>query len=64
MPDKIVTRENRDTHTDNNLLIGIGLAAVIALLLLFGARYFSNETVVTPPASTQAPATGNTAPQQ
>jgi hypothetical protein len=68
MPDKIVSRDTRDTrdaHTDNNVLIGIALAAVVALLLLFGARFFAGESDVnTAPPTTEAPATTNPQPAQ
>jgi flagellar basal body-associated protein FliL len=64
MPDRPVTRVNPEARTDNSLLIGIVLAAVVAVLLLLGATMFrssdeSADVNATQP-STEAPATGET----
>ena len=59
MPDRPIARVNPEARTDNSVLIGIALAVVIALLLLFGATMFKSDdngadVNVTQP-STQAP---------
>jgi hypothetical protein len=59
MPDRPIARVNPEARTDDSVLIGIALAAVIALLLLFGATMFNSgdngaDVNVAQP-STQAP---------
>jgi hypothetical protein len=64
MPDKSASRETRESRTNNNVLIGLVLAAVIGVLILVGVRVFdsgekSTNMSETQP-TTQAPATGST----
>jgi flagellar basal body-associated protein FliL len=61
MPDRPVARVNPEARTDNSILIGIVVAAAVALLVLLGATMFNSgdksaDMNATQP-STEAPAT-------
>ena len=65
MPDKIMTEDARRDHSTNWVLIGVALAALVAILILFGARLGSDETSLdtgAAPPATEAPATGGNPP--
>jgi hypothetical protein len=63
MPDKTIGREAGGSRRDNYVIYGIVLAAVVAVLLLFGSNLFTDEKSVdvTPTQpSTESPAIGGT----
>jgi hypothetical protein len=42
-PDRPASTGSREGQTNNSVLIGIALAAVIAVLLLFGSTFFNSD---------------------
>ena len=42
MPDRSPSTETREGQSDNSIPIGIPLAAVIAVLFLFGSTFFNS----------------------
>jgi hypothetical protein len=59
MPDQSHSAQTRDDHSDNALPMGIPLAAVIAILFLFGSTFFNSPQksfdVAAPRLSTELP---------
>jgi hypothetical protein len=59
MPDRSPSAETREGQPDNSLPIGIPLAAVIAIVFLFGSTVFNSDhksfDVAAPRLSTESP---------
>jgi hypothetical protein len=63
MPDQPIRPDIDERRGSNSVLIGIALAALIAVLLLFGARFMSgdkNVSMTENQPTTEAPATSGT----
>ena len=62
--DRSVIRDSRGGRTDNSITPGLVLAALIAVLFLFGTRVFDtvkdSANISTQQASIEAPTTGET----
>ena len=59
MPDRFPASETREVQSDNCLPVGIPLAAVVAILFLFGSSFFNSGQksfdVAAPRLSTELP---------
>jgi len=59
MPDRSPNTQTREGQSDNSVPIGIPLAAVIAVLFLFGSTFFNSGQqsfeVAAPRLSTESP---------
>jgi hypothetical protein len=59
MPDRSLSTQTREDQSDNSVPIGIPLAAVIAVVFLFGSTFFSSGQksfdVAAPRLSTESP---------
>ena len=59
MPDRSPSAETREDESDNSVPIGIPLAAVIAVLFLFGSTFFNSGQnsfdVTAPRLTTESP---------
>ena len=59
MPDRSPSTQTREGQSDNSVPIGIPLAAVIAIVFLFGSTFFKSDhksfDVAAPRLSTESP---------